>query len=85
MNKTMEYMAYALPSVAFDLVETRVSGGDAVLYVPSGDVEAFADAVERLLDDPELRVDDGPRARSGWPASWTGGRRRGVRRGLRPS
>ena len=35
MNKTMEYMAYALPSVSFDLVETRVSGGDTVIYVPS--------------------------------------------------
>lgn len=56
MNKTMEYMAYALPSVSFDLVETEVSGGDSVLYVESGDVIAFADAVERLLDDPELRV-----------------------------
>jgi glycosyltransferase involved in cell wall biosynthesis len=56
MNKTMEYMAYALPSVAFDLVETRVSGGDWVLYVPSGDVAAFTDAVETLLEDPELRV-----------------------------
>jgi len=55
MNKTMEYMAYALPSVAFDLVETRVSGADACLYVASGDVMAFADAVERILDDPELR------------------------------
>lgn len=56
MNKTMEYMAYALPSVSFDLVETRVSGGDAVLYVPSGDVAAFADAVERLLDHDDLRA-----------------------------
>ena len=56
MNKTMEYMAYALPSVSFDLVETRVSGGDTVLYVPSGDVTAFADEVETLLDDHELRV-----------------------------
>ncbi len=56
MNKTMEYMAYALPSVAFDLVETRVSGGDSVLYVQSGDVQAFADEVERLLDDDELRL-----------------------------
>ena len=56
MNKTMEYMAYALPSVSFDLVETEVSGADSVLYVESGDVRAFADAVERLLDDPELRV-----------------------------
>ncbi len=63
MNKTMEYMAYCLPSVAFDLFETRVSGGDSVLYVPSGDIAAFADAVERLLDDPELRVGLGLRAR----------------------
>ena len=57
MNKTMEYMAYAVPSVAFDLVETRVSGDDTVLYVPSGDIAAFADAVERLLDDDALRLD----------------------------
>jgi len=63
MNKTMEYMSYALPSVSFDLVETRVSGGDSVLYVPSGDVGAFADAVERLLDDPELRIAMAQRAR----------------------
>ncbi len=63
MNKTMEYMAYALPSVAFDLVETRVSGQDSCLYVPSGDVGQFADAVERLLDDVELRVEMAVRAR----------------------
>ena len=64
MNKTMEYMAYALPSVSFDLVETRVSGGDSVLYVDSGDVSAFADAVERLIDDPELRQRMGEQART---------------------
>jgi glycosyltransferase involved in cell wall biosynthesis len=64
MNKTMEYMAYALPSVSFDLVETQISGADSVIYVPSGDVEAFADAVERLLDDPALRVAMGLRARA---------------------
>jgi glycosyltransferase involved in cell wall biosynthesis len=64
MNKTMEYMAYALPSVSFDLVETRVSGGDSCLYVPSGDVTAFADAVERLLDDEDLRVELARRART---------------------
>lgn len=56
MNKTMEYMAYALPSVSFDLVETRVSGAGTVLYVESGNVPAFADALERLLDDPDLRL-----------------------------
>lgn len=64
MNKTMEYMAYALPSVSFDLVETRVSGGDTCLYVPDGDVAAFADAVERLLDDRELRLHLGRAARA---------------------
>ena len=63
MNKTMEYMSYALPSVSFDLVETRVSGADSVLYVPSGDVSGFAAAVEQLLDDPELRVSIARRAR----------------------
>jgi glycosyltransferase involved in cell wall biosynthesis len=64
MNKTMEYMAYALPSVSFDLVETRVSGRDSVIYVPSGDVDGFADAVELLLDDPALRLTMARRARA---------------------
>ena len=63
MNKTMEYMAYALPAVSFDLVETRVSGGDAVIYVPSGDVVGFADAIERLTGDAALRVELARRAR----------------------
>lgn len=63
MNKTMEYMSYALPSISFDLVETQVSGGDSVIYVPSGDVTAFANAVERLLDNPELRIAMARRAR----------------------
>jgi glycosyltransferase involved in cell wall biosynthesis len=56
MNKTMEYMSYALPAVAFDLEETLVSGADTVLYAPSGDISAFTDQVERLIDDRELRV-----------------------------
>ena len=33
MNKTMEYMAFELPVVAFDLRETRVSAGEAAVYV----------------------------------------------------
>lgn len=56
MNKTMEYMAYAVPPVSFDLVETRYSAGDTGICVPSGDVPAFCDAVEGLLDDPDRRV-----------------------------
>jgi glycosyltransferase involved in cell wall biosynthesis len=64
MNKTMEYMAYALPSVAFDLRETLVSGGDTVLYAPDGDLGAFVDQVERLIDDPALRASIGRSART---------------------
>jgi glycosyltransferase involved in cell wall biosynthesis len=63
MNKTMEYMAYCLPSVSFDLVETQVSGAETVQYVASGDIVGFADAIERLLDDADLREDLGLRAR----------------------
>lgn len=64
MNKTMEYMAFALPSVSFDLRETRTSAGDCALYVPDGDIAGFADAVERLLDDADLRVEMSLRART---------------------
>lgn len=63
MNKTMEYMAYALPSVSFDLVETRVSAGETGVFIPSGDIVGFADAVEALLDDPERRTQLGLAAR----------------------
>jgi glycosyltransferase involved in cell wall biosynthesis len=63
MNKTMEYMAFALPSVSFDLTETRFSGGSAAVYVPSGDIPAFADEVEDLLDDPARRSALGRAAR----------------------
>lgn len=63
MNKTMEYMAYGLPPVSFDLVETRVSAADTGIYIASGDISAFADAVGALLDDPDRRVELGLRAR----------------------
>ena len=42
MNKTMEYMAFELPVVAFDLRETRVSAGDAGVYVTPNDVDDYA-------------------------------------------
>jgi glycosyltransferase involved in cell wall biosynthesis len=53
MNKTLEYMAFGLPVVAFDLKETRVSAGDAASYVESGDVAAYAEAIVDLLDDAD--------------------------------
>jgi glycosyltransferase involved in cell wall biosynthesis len=51
MNKTMEYMAFGLPVVAFDLVETRYSAQDAALYATPNDVAEFGDLVAELLDD----------------------------------
>jgi glycosyltransferase involved in cell wall biosynthesis len=55
MNKVMEYMALARPVVAFDLVETRVSCGEAALYASECTSEALADEIIRLADDFELR------------------------------
>ncbi len=63
MNKTMEYMAFGLPTVAFDLRETRVSAGDAALYASPNSVEDFAEVLVRLLDDEPLRHSMGKIAR----------------------
>jgi glycosyltransferase involved in cell wall biosynthesis len=56
MNKTMEYMAFELPVVAFDLKETRVSAEDAAIYVRPNDTDAYADAITELLADPDRRA-----------------------------
>jgi glycosyltransferase involved in cell wall biosynthesis len=56
MNKTMEYMAFGVPVVAFDLHETRVSAASAARYVVPNDVEAYARAIVDLVDDPEART-----------------------------
>jgi glycosyltransferase involved in cell wall biosynthesis len=56
MNKTMEYMAFELPVVAFDLHETRVSAGDAAVYVRPNDVREYAKAIVDLMDDEALRA-----------------------------
>ncbi len=55
MNKMMEYMALGKPVVAFDLVETRVSGGDAAVYVTPNDELEFAREIASLMDDPVRR------------------------------
>lgn len=73
MNKTLEYMAFGLPVVAFDLVETRVSAGEAAVYVPDGDIAAYARAVVDLVDDPDRCTQMGRLGRHrvetelGWP------------------
>ena len=56
MNKSMEYMAFELPVVAFDLRETRVSVADAGVYVTPNDVHAYAAAIADLMDDEAKRA-----------------------------
>ncbi len=56
MNKTMEYMAFELPVIAFDLRETRVSAGDAAVYVKPNDVREYANAIVVLMDNEPKRA-----------------------------
>lgn len=53
--KGLEYMAHALPFVAFDLPETRTLAGTAARYVAPGDAPAMAREIARLLDTPAER------------------------------
>jgi glycosyltransferase involved in cell wall biosynthesis len=54
--KGMEYMAFAVPFVAFDLKETRALAGPAACYAPPGDDMEFARLIGELLDDEERRA-----------------------------
>jgi glycosyltransferase involved in cell wall biosynthesis len=64
MNKTVEYMAFGLPLLAFDLRETVATAEDAGIYVDTPDVEAYADALVKLLDDPARRAEMGASGRA---------------------
>jgi glycosyltransferase involved in cell wall biosynthesis len=63
MMKALDYMAFGVPVVAFDLTETRTSAGPAGVYAPPGDVPAFARLVDQLLRDPERRATMGAAGR----------------------
>ena len=75
MNKTMEYMSYELPVVAFDLVETRVSAQDAAVYVEPNSTSQYAETIAELIDDPDRRAEMGKLGRKrveqvlAWPHS----------------
>jgi glycosyltransferase involved in cell wall biosynthesis len=77
MNKTMEYMAFELSVVAFDLRETRVSAGDAGVYVTPNDVHEYAAAIVKLMDDESRRTHLGKlgRARVEQELAWSHQRR----------
>ncbi len=63
MNKTMEYMAFGLPVIAFDLRETRVSAGNAAVYVQPNDEHEYAEAIVALMNDEPRRTLMGKLAR----------------------
>ena len=73
MNKTMEYMAFEVPVVAFDLRETRVSAGEAAVYVEPNDVRLYAKAIVSLMDDEAGRAQLGKigRARVETELAWS--------------
>jgi glycosyltransferase involved in cell wall biosynthesis len=56
MNKILEYMAVGCAIVSYDLVEARVSAGEAAAYASPNDVQSFAGAITQLLDEPERRA-----------------------------
>ena len=55
MIKILEYMAYALPVVLFDLKEGRRVAGSAALYATPNDPIDFANQINSLLNCKELR------------------------------
>jgi glycosyltransferase involved in cell wall biosynthesis len=77
MNKIVEYMAMSRPLVSFDLIEARVSAGDAAVYATPNDEREFARLVAELLDDPERRARMGAlgRQRVEQELSWEHSRR----------
>lgn len=56
MIKTMDYMILGKPIIAFDLAETRFSAQEAALYAKPNLTEDFANKIEILLDDEQLRI-----------------------------
>lgn len=77
MIKAMEYMAMEVPIVAFDLIETRYSAQDAGIYATPNRIDDFADKIEELLADAEVRRRMGAagRARVEAELSWAHSKR----------
>lgn len=58
-NKTLEYMAFAVPVLTTDLKETRLSAGQAAAVVADDDAPGFAKTLAELIDDPDRRAEMG--------------------------
>ena len=74
-GKLLNYMAMGLPTVAYETAVNAEYLGDLGIYVPLGDVAAFAAAIQSLAGDPVRRAELGTalrwRAAShfSWPAT----------------
>jgi glycosyltransferase involved in cell wall biosynthesis len=55
MTKVAEYLALGKPVIAYDLLETGRTTGDAALLVERDNAQRFADAIRRLARDAALR------------------------------
>jgi len=58
-GKLLNYMAMALPTVAFDSKVSREYLGDYGVYAAPGDSNDLARSLEMLVDDPQQRADLG--------------------------
>jgi glycosyltransferase involved in cell wall biosynthesis len=56
MLKTIEYLAFGLPVVAFDLVESRRIAEGAADFVTDESPPGYARAIQELLDDEDRRA-----------------------------
>jgi len=63
MIKLMEYLALGKPVVAYDLLESRRTLGDAGMLAEPGDVQGFAERIAVIAEDPALRSNMAHRAR----------------------
>ncbi len=64
MIKVAEYLGAGRPVVAYDLRETRRTAGDAAVYAPCGDRQAFVGLLVELARDGERRLRLGRLART---------------------
>jgi glycosyltransferase involved in cell wall biosynthesis len=53
--KTMEYMAIGKPVVCFETSENVKTARNAALYAKNNDVQQYAELLEKLMDDANLR------------------------------
>jgi glycosyltransferase involved in cell wall biosynthesis len=55
MGKVLEYMAFSIPVVQYEVTEGRRSAGEASLYAHPNDPADFACKILQLIDSEELR------------------------------